>query len=430
MTPLALVLLLAAAPEPLRLGLDEVVSRARATAPRLAQARAQGDAAASGVRAARAQRLPSVEIGGNYSRHSHVPELTLTLPGAPPRTLFPDLPNTWRARAAVTLPLYTGGRVEAGIEGATALASAAEADRDAAVHDVVLQAVDAYWALATARAAEQVLQEALASYDAHLRDAQARFDAGLAARNELLAVQVEHSRAELARRQADHQAALAAADLARLVGAEPGQVVEVTDTLAAAEAPNDPPGDALARRAELVALRHRLEAAEASVRGMRSARRPQASAQAAVDHANPNPRILPLADAFETTWSVGVSFTWTPWDGGRTQAAVAQAEAQARALRHQLEDAEQRVRLDVTARTLALDTALAAVEVAARAREAARENVRVAADRYREGVASSSDLLDAETMLLRAGLEHTQALADTQRARAARQRAIGEDIAP
>jgi outer membrane protein len=57
--------------------------------------------------------------------------------------------------------------------------------------------------------------------------------------------------------------------------------------------------------------------------------------------------------------------------------------------------------------------------------EAARENVRVSRDRYQEGVTSSSDLLDAETALLRASLDRTGAVAQQRLAVARLERALG-----
>jgi outer membrane protein TolC len=56
----------------------------------------------------------------------------------------------------------------------------------------------------------------------------------------------------------------------------------------------------------------------------------------------------------------------------------------------------------------------------------ARENVRVAADRYREGASPSSELLDAENVLLRAELDRVEALARVHVAAAELDRAVGE----
>jgi outer membrane protein TolC len=104
---------------------------------------------------------------------------------------------------------------------------------------------------------------------------------------------------------------------------------------------------------------------------------------------------------------------------------VAQAEARADALEQQLESIRQNLRLEVTSRLLDLRNARALLQVTERSLESARENLRVASDRYREGVIPSSELLDAETALLRAGLDQTEAVTRIQRALARLERAVG-----
>ncbi len=58
---------------------------------------------------------------------------------------------------------------------------------------------------------------------------------------------------------------------------------------------------------------------------------------------------------------------------------------------------------------LDVETAAAARGVAEQGLASARENARVARDRYREGLIPSAELLDAETNLLRAGLSLSEA---------------------
>jgi outer membrane protein TolC len=274
----------------------------------------------------------------------------------------------------------------------------------------------------------RVLRESIASYDAHLKDAQNRFDVGLAARNDLLAVQVERDRAELARLDAENRAVVANANLVRLVDLPPDARV-----LPRAPAAARPPLEetevlvsaALQARPESKALRARIAAADAQARIERAASLPQADAFASYDYARPNSRILPLVDEWNDTWSAGVSVSLKAFDGGRARAAEAQARARADAARHELRDLEQRIRLEVTTRRADLSTAGAALDVAERNLVAAQESVKVETDRYREGVGASADLLDAETRRLRAGLDLTLATTDIQVARAGLDRAVG-----
>ena len=92
---------------PVRLTLDDAIARARQSSPRLASLSALSRAASEGVRGASAGRRPELDLSASYTRNSNVPELILSFPGSAPRTIFPNLPNNWRAHAGATLPLYT-----------------------------------------------------------------------------------------------------------------------------------------------------------------------------------------------------------------------------------------------------------------------------------------------------------------------------------
>ena len=117
--------------------------------------------------------------------------------------------------------------------------------------------------------------------------------------------------------------------------------------------------------------------------------------------------------------------SFTVADGGRTAAAVDIAQAEVRAAQQRLVALERQIRLDVTRSALDLETALASCALTARSLAAARENVRVSKDRYQEGLLASSELLDAESALLRAGLARTNVLIQVRIASAELDRASG-----
>jgi outer membrane protein len=421
------------------LSLADALARARANSPRLSQLAAQQAAAEAALRGAQAEKMPLVDLSAGYTRNSHVDEFRLTLPNGESRVLFPDIPNNYRLHAGASVPLWTGGRIESSVTAADRQREAAGLDVAGAEHDLDLEVRTAYWRLVTARESERVLREAVVAYEAHITDSQHRVEYGVAARNEVLAVQVERDRAELARLQAENAAAISEADLLRLTGLPPGTRLVLTEAVDLTDRsdPTDPSDlintEALVKaawdsRPELAALAARIAAARANVGIQRAARRPQAAASVGYDFADPNQRIVPPRDEFRGTWSAGVTVSLRAFDGGRSAAAAAQAAAQADALESELEDRRRRLRLEVTSRLLDVRTARAALAVTARNLESARENVKVAGDRYREGVIASTELLDAETNLLRAGLDQTSAATQLRVALANLDRSVGKAL--
>jgi outer membrane protein len=414
----------------LRLTMAEAVERALASAPRLAQARALGRAGEADARVARSARWPQLELSAGYARNSEVPELRLAFPDGTERTLFPNIPDNYRARGSVTWPLFSGGRISSGIGAAERDATAVERDQETDRQDLVLETRNAYWSVVLARELSRVLAEGLAAYDAHLKDAKNREAVGLTAANEVLAVQVERDRAELASLRAQNAAAIAQTNLARLVGVPLAAELELTEALRAretdaAEDSTNLEAAALERRSELGALEQRLAAAEARVRVERAALLPQVALAAGYDYANPNRKIMPPEARWRDSWDLGVNLSLNVLDGGRAAAAVARARGRRDAVREQLRDLRLRIGQQVRERDLALRADTSAVAVAERAVLSARENRRVAEERYRAGVLGSSELLDAEVALLRADLERVESLARQRLTAAALDRAVG-----
>jgi outer membrane protein TolC len=427
-----------ASPEPpaaVRLSLEEARARAAASSPTVEQARAVERAFQADVDVARAARRPQLTLDAAYTRQSDVPELLLALPGAPPRAIFPNIPDNYRTRMGGAVPVYTGGRLRALTRVAEAEAAAARADVVTVSSDLALETTSAYWDLVTARESERVLRESLAAYESHLADARHRFEAGVAARNEVLAVQVERDRAELARVRAANAAEVAEANLRRLASLSPMTRIEIEEPLAAAEVPPREAGgeaaieplvqDALRRRPERAAIAERIAAGEAREKFEAAAALPQVTASGGFDYANPNRRVLPPVAKWTDSWDLTLGLSWTVFDGGRRRAATRRASARTDALRHQAEDVDRHIRLEVTQRQLDLAAARRAVAVAAGNVEAARENSRVAAERHQAGVIPSSERLDAEVLQLQAALDHTEALAQLRTVQAALDRAIG-----
>jgi outer membrane protein TolC len=407
-----------------RLTLAQAVERALSASPTLGRLRAGERAAEADVRAARAERLPELRLRAAYVRQSDVPEVSF---GG--QTIFPNFPDNFRTRLGASIPLFTGGRLRRAVESAELERQASGKDVDTGRADLVYEVATAYWSLATLRQAEDVLNEGLASYDAHLKDARNREAVGMAARNEVLAVQVERDRAELDLLEAQRDVQVAEANLRRLLDLAEGVRIETAEPLegGAPEAadPNALAAAAIEARPEHAALVARLGGAEARVRGEKGARWPELSASAGFDYANPNRLILPPTAEWKHTWDAGVYLSWTVFNSGRTSAVISRAEAQADAVREQLTDLERHIRLEVTQRALEQRTAGARVGLSQRALESARENARVAGDRYGAGVIPSSERLDAEVALLRASLERTSAQAALRLADAALARAVG-----
>ena len=416
-------------PPAVRLTLDEARSRALETSHRLAEARAHETMAQAVVAARQASDKPSVTTSAGYTRTNHVEAFFVPGPLGLPRVIYPDVPDNYRTRLDLQWPIYTGGRTDALEASARAEASAATADVETARADLRLEVARAFWAVVTAGAAVAVVDEALQRAAVNVSDARQRLNAGLVPPNEVASAEAQQARQRMLLVEAVNQRDVASADLARLVGLDPGQAVEPVAELERA-AVVDQTFDALtraglAKRPERKALELRISAADLQKAAAASGRKPVVAVGAGVDYAKPNPKIFPRADHWDDSWDAGVNLTWSLWDGGRVAADVAQAAGAATAVRERLREFDSVLAVEVRQRSLEISSGTAAVAAADEAVRAATEARRVVGERYRAGVIAQSDVLEAELALLQSQLDRTRALASVRLAEARLDRAVG-----
>jgi outer membrane protein TolC len=413
----------------LRLTLDEAQTRAREASHRLAEARARESVALATVTVRDVTDRPALAVVAGYTRTNHV--LPFAVPGTlgVPRVLYPDVPSNYSSRLDLQWPIYNGGRTDALERAARADAAAAAADVSVAQADLRLEVARAFWAVVTARATVDVLDQGVSRSQAHVAEVRQRFNAGLIPPNEIASAEAQESRARMLAIEARNQRDVSTADLARLVGLAPGEPVEPVAVL---EAPGTSVAgfDALVAgaresRDERRALEQRLTSATEVRSAAAAGRRPTIALAGGVDYARPNPRIFPRADIWDDSWDASVNMRWSLWDGGRTAAEVAQAAGGIEAARQRLAEFDSVLAVEVRQRALDLESNRAAVAAAGDGVRAAAEARRVVAERYQAGVIAEIEVLDAEYALLQAELDRTRALANVRLSEARLSRAIG-----
>ena len=414
---------------PLRLTLEDAMARGLDTSHRIAEAVARGDAADATVGQRHAALMPQLAAQAGYTRTNHVETFGVLLPNNQLRVIYPDVPDNYRSRLDLQWPIYTAGRLDALERAARIEATASSDDVATARRDLALEIARAYWALVSASASVSVVEESVRRVDAHLQDVRNQLASGLVPPNDVLTVETQESRQRMLAIQARGNRDVAAAELARLVGIAPGTAIEAAADL------EPPPPEPIAiealvdaakqQRPERAALVKRVEAAAERSRAAAAGLKPTIAVGGGVDYARPNPRIFPREARWRTSWDASVNANWPLFDGGRARAEAAEAGALARAVQERLADLDAALAVEIRQRVTELDSSRAAIVAAADAIRSATEARRVVGERFRAGVATSTDVLDAQVAILQAELDRTQAIANARVARARLDRALG-----
>jgi outer membrane protein TolC len=436
---LTLLLPLAAWAQKRPLSLEEAVSAGLEASPALHASRMRLESSTAKAEEVAAARLPSLRLGAGYTRLSEVPPFAVTLPGAPePIVVSENFFNAWNLRLSVEQPLFTGFRLQAGTESARLLERSAGQDLAKDRSELVFSIKTAYWGLARARELAAVVEETIGQVGEHLKDVRAFFDQGLLTRNEVLRTELQLANAELLGIDARAAVEVARTSLCTLLGLPLETDFELTTT-AESQASRAPDADlaggaesagqlvetALDARPEIRSADLRVKAFEAGLRAARSGLYPQVFLAGNYYYLRPNARFMPAEDRFHGTWDIALSVSFDVWNWGRTKNQAEQAKAQlaqARDARALLEDAAV---LDVTQSRLALVQARDKLRVAGQAVGQAEENLRIFRERFRQGVALNSEVIDAELVLFQARAAKTQAAIDLVLAQARLEKALG-----
>ena len=390
----------------------------------LAAARNQAEAAGFEAQAARAQRWPTIAVGGAYTQLDDSPAFDFSFTGLPltPPELFKD-DSFVTGSASISVPLFTSGRISSSIAAAEARERGVGAQVTAATSDVKLAVADAYVGVLRARKAHGVANSNVQTLEALTRDTTSMFERELVPKNELLAVQVALADARQNQLRAANAAAVAAASYNRRLGAPLDRPVELSETLAVpAELAQDLPAlveQANSRRTELAAFDAQAEAYGQLARTERSRVLPQVALSGGYQY---------LENQFlddETVGMAGIGVQWAMFDGGQSRKRAAALERNRRATEQQRADASSQIELQVRQAYLGIQESRQRVEVTAQAAEQAEENLRIARERYTAGLGTQTQLLEAETLRVQALKNRDDATLDAGLAQLRLARAVG-----
>ncbi len=287
----------------------------------------------------------------------------------------------------------------------------------------------AYWMLYKAQQVKLVIDENVTQVQSHLTDVTNMVNAGVMLRDEQLKAQVQLSNARFAQVDAANNVKLAMMQLNNIIGLPLDTNLTLTTPLARRDAPlktlDEYKSSAAGNRPDLNAARMKIESARAGYGASKGGYLPSVSLFGDILYANPNQRYLPNQERWDNTWDVGIMVSYDLFDWGITRSQVAQADARKSQAELAYEQALDGVELEVNQSYLALLQAGERIAIANGGVEQAEESARIVKNRFHNGHATNTEVLDAEIALLQSKLNFTVATADYEIALSRMQKVAG-----
>jgi outer membrane protein TolC len=379
---------------------------------------------------------------------NYAPRLTLTgrttklsevdapvFPGVPAGG-FPQPTTNHFLNANLTLPLsdYVLRLVQT-LRGASTNRDAAQLEEDAARVTSGSNARLAYYDWVRSRLETVVSEQALGEARAQLGRMQALYSVGRAARADLLQAQAFEADAQLSLSQSQTNGTITEERLRISMHARPEEQLAVGEDVLGEFPGKDESSslDALYREAiqgrlEIRALEKNHSALEdtryvESTQGL-----PRLEAVGNITHANPNQRIFPLAEEWNTTWDVGLQIVWTVNDLGVASRQASSVGSQVTQLEQRRVGVEEALRIEVVSAFGALNQARQNVVTAEQGESAAAAAYEARASLQEQGLGTALELIQAETARIRARLNLVYAHIALRVARTQLDHAVGRDV--
>lgn len=312
----------------------------------------------------------------------------------------------WRTRPIVTatMPLWTGGKIQAGKAAAKAAVKQAQANQTRTEQTEITQLVQAYFGQLFTQEVLKVRQDVRDGLAEHLDRAIKLEAKGFATKAQRLQAQVAADNAERELRKAHNDLAGAQAALMGLL--RQNQVVEPSSQLFMHSKPLPEVAQFLAGLGEHPSLKQ-IEAlkaqADAQVRAQKAEFLPQFYAFGQYD--------LKKDDALltESDWAFGVGMKLSLLSNHNRYRQVKAAQSQGEGVRYSLEDAQVKLSIAVQQAWFAADSAQQQFALLESAQESAEENLRLQDLSFQAGRATSLDVIDARLQLGKVRIERAQA---------------------
>jgi outer membrane protein TolC len=310
----------------------------------------------------------------------------------------PDPLNNFRTAITFRLPIFDQRRTRTQISQSEIARRRADVQGDLVRQQVRFEVLDAYYGMKVAQARKEVADEAARMADADVKRIRDMFEAGTVVASDLLAAEVQLAEFRQQQIQAEGDIAIARAALNTALGVAIDTPQKIAGRLVERQFDAGSQEEvirlAMEHRPEMARARLGLESAKERSRASRSEFLPRLDVFGSVGASSSN-----LTNG-SADYAIGASLTFTLFDAGR-KARIARARAAEDMAAAEQEQLANQVRLDVVRAYQQYVSARERVAVAVRASEQAEEALRIVRDRYQEGLTTITEVLRAETALVR-----------------------------
>jgi outer membrane protein TolC len=280
---------------------------------------------------------------------------------------------------------------------------------------VRLQVAEAYFNVLRAKRARSIVEESLAQAKAHLKTAKSFYDAELVDKNDVLRAELQVAELEQALIKTKNAIEMATSVFNMTLGISVNRKTEVADveeTSAIAVSLGNALRLAVDNRPEFKVVQKAIKIQEEALNVAWAGHMPRIYVGGQYDWSDDAYRKWGGSDLHKGAWTGEIGIQINLFTGGRTTAQTRIAKSKIRQAEERAKQLCDAIALQVKSGVLGIGEAKERIAVAKKAIVQARENLRLMNNKYKEKIASSTDVVDAEAILSRSQSNYYSAVYD------------------
>ncbi len=415
--------------------LEKAIAKARDKSPALNSATLGIEEARHRKEAARTDFFPKLSTEYSYTRLDEPPEQRLFLPnpifGGKGINFEVGTQNVYKYRVGLVQPLFTGGAIMNQFRLEQLGFDIAKVKRSIADEEVTLGVKIAYFTILKTEKMHDVAAQAVAQISSHEQQARNFFSQEMIARNELLEAQVRLAQAQQDLIRADNFVSIAKASFNTVLRQDVNTAVEVVDIL------KDTPvkltlaeclATALQSRPLMKEIALTIQQAQRGVDLAKSTYFPKAYLQYNYNMQGDKAEVAGTKFQEATSWDVTVGMQWTFWEWGKSYHQVGENRIKVKRAEEARREIVDGINLEVKTAYLETGETYKNIGVARDAVGKAEEDFRISRDLFNQQMATTTDVLDAQTRLSQAQMNYNNSLSDYHIAKARLEKAITKEL--
>ena len=354
--------------------------------------------------------LPAISSSFSYTKLNEAAEFTVPGFGSFKAT-DQDIYNS---TFTLTQPVFTGGKLKYAYKQSEENLKKVDYEYQTLCRNISFDVKNAYFSVLKAQKFLEVAKELKKQSEKHLDVAKKFFESGMATKVDVLKTEVFLSEINQEIIEAENVLSLSISNFNFLLNQPLSTKIILEDTLKIQKIDvlfNEWKKFAFENRPELKEFESMLKISGYGIKVAKGDYYPQISLLSNYQNEKGNQDSL---GSWKSSWNVMLAFEIDIWNWGSKKYKVKSAKSQEEQLREEFQLFKNGIELEVKNAYLGLETSKKKIETAKKSIEEAEENLRVTNLLYKEGMTTTTEVLDAQTSLSRAKNNYYQALYDYQ----------------